>query len=151
MFRILTILIFVMIGGFDLSAQNHIVKFEEIQILQRKAPKPLVVLIATSWCKYCHAMKNTMIKDKKVASLLNEEFYTVFLDPEDKRDIFFAGKIFRHEAGLHELARELGMINGQIAYPSITVLNVKNEIVYQHDGFLSPNAMLYMLKKIVQN
>ena len=151
MLRILIIFIFVLIRVSDLSAQNRIVKFEEIKTLQDKAPKPLVVLIMTSWCKYCHAMKNTMTKDNKVAALLGEKFYTVFLDAENKNDIFFAGRTFKLKAGLHELARELGTIKGQISYPSITVLNVKNEIIYQHDGFLNPRAMLNMLEKIAKN
>ncbi|HEY1060384.1 MAG TPA: thioredoxin fold domain-containing protein [Daejeonella sp.] len=151
MLRILIIFIFVLVQVSELSGQNRIVKFEEIKTLQEKAPKPLVVLIMTGWCKYCHAMKNTMTKDNKVAVLLSEKFYTVFLDAEDKNDIFFAGRVFKNKAGLHELARELGTIKGQISYPSIAVLNVKNEIIYQHDGFLSPRIMLSILEKVAEN
>ncbi|MDP3467236.1 MAG: thioredoxin fold domain-containing protein [Daejeonella sp.] len=151
MLRILIVFIFVLMQVSDLQAQNRIVKFEEIKILQNKTPKPIVVLIMTSWCKYCHAMKNTMRKDSKVSALLNDKFYTVFLYAEDKNDIFFAGRIFKHKAGLHELARELGTIKGQISYPTITVLNSKNEIIYQHDGFLNPRAMLYLLQKVAKN
>ncbi len=151
MLRVLTIFIFMLIQVSHLSAQNRIVKFEEIKSFQDKAPKPMVVLIMTSWCKYCHAMKNTMTKDNKVAVLLNEKFYTVFLDAEDKQAIFFAGRSFKHKAGLHELARELGTKNGQVSYPTITVLNIKNEIIYQHDGFLSPRSMLNMLEKVAEN
>ena len=151
MLRILIIFIFVLIQGSELSAQNRIVKFEEIKTLQEKAPKPLVVLIMTSWCKYCHAMKNTMTRDPKVAAVMNEKFYTVFLDAEDKKEIFFAGRTFKHKAGLHELARELGTIKGKISYPTTTVLNIKNEIIYQHDGFLSPRTMLNILEKVAEN
>lgn len=149
--KILILFILFLIQVPDLPAQNHIVKFEEIKTLQDKAPKPIVVLIMTGWCKYCHAMKNTMTKDNKVAALLSEKFYTVFLDAEDKKDIFFAGKSFKYKAGIHELARELGTIKGRISYPTITVLNVKNEIIYQHDGFLNPRAMLYILEKMAKN
>ena len=85
----------------DLPAQNRIVKFEEIKVLNQKAPKPMVVLIMTSWCKYCHAMKNTMNKDKNVAALLNEKFYTVFLDAEDKSEITFAGRKFNLFTAIH--------------------------------------------------
>ncbi len=151
MLRILIIFIFFLIGVSDLPAQNRNVKFEEIKILQDKAPKPIVVLIMTSWCKYCHAMKNTMTKDNKVAALLGEKFYTVFLDAENKNDIFFAGRTFKHKAGMHELARELGTIKGQISYPTMTVLNIKNEIIYQHDGFLNPRSMLFILEKAAKN
>jgi len=151
MLRILIIFIFVLIRVSNLPAQNRIVKFEEIKALQLNTPKPIVVLIMTSWCKYCHAMKNTMTKNKNVATLLNEKFYTVFLDAEDKNDITFAGRNFKHKAGLHDLARELGTIKGQISYPTITVLNLKNEIIYQHDGFLSPRAMFSILEKVSKN
>jgi thioredoxin-related protein len=149
--RILIVFIFILIRVSDLPAQNRIVKFEEIKVLQQKAPKPMVVLIMTGWCKYCHAMKNTMTKDKNVAELLNEKYYTVFLDAEDKSEITFAGRNFKHKAGLHELARELGTIKGQISYPTITILNLKNEITFQHDGFLSPRAMFSILEKVSKN
>lgn len=149
--KILIVFILILIMISDLPAQNRIVKFEEIKVLNQKTPKPIVVLIMTSWCKYCHAMKNTMTKDKNVSELLKEKFYTLFLDPEDKNDIFFAGRNFKHKAGLHELAKELGTINGQVSYPTITVLNVKNEIIYQHAGFLSPRAMFSIFEKVSKN
>lgn len=149
--RALNIFIFMLIQISDLPAQNRIVKFEEIKVLQQNAPKPIVVLIMTSWCKYCHAMKNTMTKDKNVTNLLNEKFYTVFLNAEDKREITFSGRNFKHRAGLHDLARELGTIKGQISYPTVTVLNNKNEIIYQHDGFLSPRVMFSILEKVSKN
>lgn len=149
--RILILLLFALLKITNLQAQNRIVKFEEITVLQQNAPKPMVVLIMTSWCKYCHAMKNTMTKDKNVAALLNEKFYTVFLDAEDRSEIRFAGRNFQHRAGLHDLARELGTIKGQISYPTITILNLKNEITFQHDGFLSPRAMFSILEKVSKN
>ena len=149
--RILILFLFILIMVSDLPAQNRIVKFEEIKVLNQKAPKPMVVLIMTSWCKYCHAMKNTMTKDKNVAALLNEKFYTVFLDAEDKSEITFAGRKFKHRAGLHDLARELATIKGQVSYPTIAVLNLKNEIIYQHAGFLPPRAMFSILEKVSKN
>jgi thioredoxin-related protein len=149
--RILILFLFILIMVSDLPAQNRIVKFEEIKVLNQKAPKPMVVLIMTSWCKYCHAMKNTMNKDKNVAALLNEKFYTVFLDAEDKSEITFAGRKFKHRAGLHDLARELATIKGQVSYPTIAVLNLKNEIIYQHAGFMPPRAMFSVLEKVSKN
>ena len=149
--RILILFLFILIMVSDLPAQNRIVKFEEIKVLNQKATKPMVVLIMTSWCKYCHAMKNTMNKDKNVGALLNEKFYTVFLDAEDKSEITFAGRKFKHRAGLHDLARELATIKGQVSYPTIAVLNLKNEIIYQHAGFLPPRAMFSILEKVSKN
>ena len=151
MSKILIILSFFSILCGDLSAQIRKIEFKEIETLQLKTPKPLVVLIMTSWCKYCHAMKNIMNKDPNVLALLNDKFYTTFLDAEYKGEIFFAGRSFKNRTGLHELARELGTINGKISYPTIAILNTKNEIVYQYDGFLPPRTILTILKKIEQD
>lgn len=142
---------FVLSGVSNLSAQSHIVKFEEIKTLQEKAPKPLLALIMTSWCKYCHAMKNTMTRDKKVATILKEKFYTVFLDAtEDKNDILSAGRNFKHRSGLHELAKELATIKGQISYPTITILRTPSSDLFTStmDSFRH-KPMLYILKKSI--
>jgi thioredoxin-related protein len=130
--------------------QTHPVAFEDIKSLQFKESRPVAVLIMTSWCKYCHAMKNTMLKNKNISLLLSDKFYVVFLNAEEKKDIVFAGRRFKHKAGVHELARELTTINGKVSYPSFCVLNHKNEIIYQNDGFLSPDAMMFILKKITE-
>ncbi len=151
MLRIIIAFFIFMICCKGLPAQNRIVKFKEIKALQDKAPRPIVILIMTGWCKYCHAMKNTMTKNVQVAKLLNEKFYTLFLDAEDKNEIFFAGRSFINKTGVHELASELGMIKNQISYPTLTVLNIKNEIIYQYDGFLSPRLMFDLLGKIANN
>ena len=126
-------------------------QFEELKALQAVEPRPLVVLIRTDWCKYCHAMQNTMIKNPKVSQLLRNEFYTVFLDAEEKKNILFAGKEFKFRNGVNELATELATVNGRVSYPTFCILNAKNEIIYQYDGFLSPQALLYTLKKISGN
>ena len=135
---------------FQSFAQNRSGAFEDLQTLQVKDPRPVVVLVMTSWCKYCHAMKHIMLTHKKVSQQLSDKFYTVFLDAEGKQEITFAGKTFKHKAGLHELARELATIKGQVSYPTLCILNSKNEIIYQHDGYLSPAALSYTFKKIAE-
>lgn len=137
--------------AFNVIGQTQPVTFEELKELQVKDSKPIAVLIMTNWCKYCHAMKNTMLKNKSISKLLSDKFYVVFLNAEEKKDIFFAGRRFKYKAGVHELARELTTINGKISYPSFCILNNKNEIIYQKDGFLSPDAMMFILKKIAEN
>jgi len=127
------------------------VHFEELKALQAIEQRPVVILIRTDWCKYCHAMQNTMIKNSKVSQLLRNGFYTVFLDAEEKKTILFAGREFKFKKGVNELATELASVNGRVSYPTLCILNAKNEIIYQYDGFLSAKALEYTLKKISQN
>ncbi|MGB4398081.1 MAG: thioredoxin family protein [Daejeonella sp.] len=142
------IALFVILSAWNVSGQNRAVRFEEIKALQSLESKPLVVLIMTDWCKYCHAMQNTMLKSPKVSQLLRNKFYTVFLNAEEKKSIFFAGREFKYKQGANELAQELATINGRVSYPTLCILNAKNEIIYQYDGFLSAQAMEEILKKL---
>lgn len=137
-------------------AQVRPVSFEELRILQAAQARPVAVLITTNWCKYCHAMKNSMLKNKEISAVLAGSFYVIFLDAEENRDIYFAGRNFKFKpsgrnTGLHELAEQLGTINGQIAWPSLCFLNNKNEIIYQHDGFLDPSGLKLLLKELSLN
>ena len=148
--NLLTSLLFLLLI-LNVRGQNKPVQFEELKALQAAEPRPLVVLIRTDWCKYCHAMQNTMIKNPKVSQLLRNEFYTVFLNAEEKKNILFAGREFKFRYGVNELATELATVNGRVSYPTLCILNAKNEIIYQYDGFLSAQALENTLKKISGN
>ena len=150
MLRIISIFFLFYFFTFDVKGQTHPAAFEDLKVLQGKESRPVAILIMTSWCKYCHAMKNTMLKNKGISQLLSNKFYVVFLNAEEKKDILFAGRRFKHKDGVHELARELTTINGKISYPSFCILNYKNEIIYQKEGFLSPDEMMFVLKKITE-
>ena len=147
---LLTSLLFLLLI-LNVRGQNKPVQFEELKALQAAEPRPLVVLIRTDWCKYCHAMQNTMIKNPKVSQLLRNELYTVFLNAEEKKNILFAGREFKFRNGVNELATELATVNGRVSYPTLCILNAKNEIIYQYDGFLSVQAFENTLKKISGN
>lgn len=151
MFRRSAIALFILLSSGNVFGQNRALKFEEIQALQALNPKPVVVLVMTDWCKFCHAMQNTMHKNPRVSLLLRKSFYTVFLNAEEKKDIFFAGREFKFKQGVNELAKELATINGRISYPTLCIINARNEIIYQYDGFLTAQAMEYLLKKISDN
>ncbi|HXH98682.1 MAG TPA: thioredoxin family protein [Sphingobacteriaceae bacterium] len=135
-------------------AQVRPVQFEELKTLQEKEQKLVMVLIETDWCKYCQAMKHAISKNKQVSATLNKSFYTLFLNAEHKQTINFAGKRFIYKpnginTGSHQLANHLGTIEGQLWFPSICFLNAKNEIVYQHGGFLDSSSMLKLLNALV--
>lgn len=148
MYKSLVIALIFLLLTLNVRSQNKPVQFEELKALQTIEPKHVVVLIRTDWCKYCHAMQNAMLKNTKVSLLLRDKFYTVFLDAEEKKDIFFAGRDFKFKQGVNELATELATINGRVSYPTLCILNAKNEIIYQYDGFLSAQALEFTLKKI---
>ncbi len=134
-------------------AQMKQVKFEQLDSLQKIESRPVVIFFHTSWCKYCSSMKHTTFKNDKVIQLLNEKFYFVSFNVEEREDILFRGSLFKYKptganTGVHELAEQLGSINGELAYPGICFLNTKNEILYQGEGYISPKDFLFILTRL---
>ena len=134
-------------------AQIHTYEFEQIDSLQRVAPRPVFVFIHTKWCKFCAAMEQTSFKDKLNIETLNDKYYCVFFDAETKRDILFSNHLFKFKAtgnntGSHQLAEQLAFNDGQIAYPTICVLNPKKEIIFQHSSYLLTRELRQILVRL---
>ena len=150
--------ILVLIFGFILFPNNSFAQlktyqFEQIDSLQNIQKRKIIVFIHTDWCKFCGAMKNTTFKNKEVIAFLNNQFYFIDLNAEEKKTIYFQGKNYEfkptgNQTGINDLAKALATINGAISYPTLCVLNNKNEIVFQHNSFLNSVAFLRILNEL---
>ena len=132
-------------------AQLKTYSFEEMEQQMRKEARPVIVFIYTDWCKFCKIMQKRTFQDEEVVTKLNESFYFIWLDAEQKEPVSFRGATFRfipsgNNTGLHELAWQLGEIDGTIGYPTLTLLNSNYEIVFQKSDVLRPKAMLQLLE-----
>lgn len=135
------------------AAQVKPVQFEQLHTLQRQNEKLVMVLVETDWCKYCQALKHMILNDKRISGVLDTAYYTVFLNAESKYPINFAGRRFVYkpagvDTGVHELAEQLGSINGQLSFPSLCFLNSRHEIVYQYAGFLDAETLYKVLNTL---
>ena len=149
--------LFIFFGCFTIYAQErkgkevlNIFTFEEVEELHQQIPKPILVFLYTDWCKICFGMKKTTFKNKKVIQLINEKFYFIKLNAEEKQDITFLGKMFTYKpsgtnTGMHELADELGTIKKTITYPSTIILNTVFEIEAQLAGLYNAREMMDIL------
>ncbi len=154
--RLRKILLLTLIGlPLSIFAQLQSYSFTKIDSLQQNEKKNIVAFIHTDWCKYCQVMKNTTYKDEKVVALLNEHFWFADLNAEAKQDITFNGHTFKyqpngHHTGIHELAKELGSMDGKIAYPALCILNADHEIIFQYNQFLSSDDLLKVLNAVLE-
>lgn len=134
--------------------QDYAISFEALDSLHQQAPRPVVVFLHADWCKFCASMKNTTFQDKQIQELLSDKFYFVSFDGESKEDVRFLGNTFRYRpsganTGVHELAEQLGTKDGELSYPTVTFLNAKYEILYQHNGFLSAKKLKKVLNRLL--
>lgn len=130
--------------------------FQEAEQLAIKKPKPIVVFIHTSWCKYCKIMENRTFKNKEVIAELNANFYFVSIDAETKESITFNNHIFSFQpsgtnTGIHELATGLATIDNQVVYPTTTILDKDKTIVFQQHSLIRAVDLLSILAKTSDN
>jgi thioredoxin-related protein len=148
-FFILFIFFWAIPSGF---AQLKTYSFEEVAELSKENPKPIVVFIHTSWCKYCKIMENSTFKNQEVVTLLNGAFYFISFDAETKNTITFNNYTFKFKpkgqnTGIHELATALATINNEVVYPTITVLDTDLSILFQKHSFQNAKEFVSILEK----
>lgn len=134
-------------------AQLESYTFSEVDSLQKVSQKNTVIFIHTDWCKYCQTMKNSSFKDKEVVNLLNENFWFAELMAEEKEDIAFNGHTFEYKptgsnTGIHELAEQLGTVDGKVSYPTLCILNPDYEIIFQYNQFINSTDLQTILTQL---
>ncbi len=134
-------------------AQLHSVSFEQIDSLQNVEKRKTIIFIQTEWCQFCHAMKNTTFKNEAIINQLNDAFYFIDFNAEEKRTVVFNKTSFQFKptgntSGTHELAIALGTIDKQLNFPVLCVLNSENEIIFMHSGYLNPKEFKLILAKL---
>ncbi|MDO5615253.1 MAG: thioredoxin family protein [Cruoricaptor ignavus] len=140
---------------FSVSAYAQIenTNFEDIETKQNHEPKFHIVFLHTDWCKHCKTMEKTTLQNKEIAELINTKFYFSKLNGEEQRKITFYGKSYYflpkgRNNGTHELATKIGTLNGILTYPTLILLNPKNEIIFQLQGFVTAKDLRNLLESV---
>lgn len=107
-------------------------------------PKMLYIDLYTDWCGWCKHMDNTTLKNKEVVNTLNEHFYPIKFNAEQKETIQFNGTEFifidNGFRGYHELA--LSLTNGELGYPNFVILDEEFSRVLVSPGFKESSAVM---------
>jgi thioredoxin-related protein len=143
--RTFLFLVFVSIS-LTITAQESKVKwytFEEAVELNKKNQKKIFIDVYTDWCGWCKKMDATTFTNPQIAKILNEEYYAVKFDAEQKEDITFRGHTYKFIAtgqrGYHELAAAL--LQGKMSYPSVAYLNEQSELLTSVPGYYTPDRL----------
>lgn len=141
---------FISLNGY---AQLKSLQFGQLDSLQLEFRKPVVVILHTEWCQYCAAMINAAKTNPKIYDKLNNDFYFVMLDAEDKRDIRFNNRVYHYKPnglsnGFNELAVDLTKDRGGLVFPNLIFLDNRNNVFYNYPGYLGPKDFLTLLNDI---
>jgi len=123
----------------DTPAEGSVkwITFEEAIKKSKTEKRPIFIDVYTDWCGWCKVMDKNTFNDPQVAKLLNEKFYAVKFDAEQKEDVIFNGSTFKFVAsganGYHELAAAL--LNNQLSYPTVVFLTENFEMIQPLAGY----------------
>ena len=125
-------------------------EFEEAVQKNELEPKKLFIDVYTDWCGWCKKMDASTFKDPKVIQEMNDNFYAVKLDAEQKEDIIFKGRTFKFidqgRRGYHELAAAL--LNNKMSYPSFVLMSEEMEVIQPLPGYKSAEDLTPILSFI---
>ena len=119
------------------------ISFEKAVELNKTNPKPILIDVYTDWCGFCHKMDATTYQNEIVVNYINDNYYAVKFDAEQKETVNYKGKSFKFikngRKGVHEFAYAL--LNGKLSYPSTVFFNKNNELVEAVPGYLKSPDM----------
>jgi len=116
--------------------------FEEAVEINKKAPRKIFVDVYTDWCGWCKKMDVNTFNNPTVAEYLNEKYYPVKFNAEQRESIVFRDHTFKFIAqgarGYHELAAAL--LNNKLSYPTVVFLDEDFNMIQPLPGYQQPNT-----------
>lgn len=121
---------------------------EEAEAAVQKEPRKVVIDVYTDWCGWCKRMDKTTFQNEVIVDYINENYYAVKLNAEQKDSIRFNGKTYKFvkqgRRGYHELAAIL--LQGKMSYPSIVYLNENLELLQPVPGYMNAKQFEKVIK-----
>lgn len=111
--------------------------FEQAVEKSKTEKRKIFIDVYTDWCGWCKVMDKNTFSEPLIAKILNEQFYPVKFDAEQKEDVVFNGNTFKFVAygnkGSHQLA--MALLNNQLAYPTVVFLDEEFRMIQPLQGY----------------
>lgn len=116
--------------------------FEEAAAKTTQNPKMVFVDVYTDWCGWCKKMDKDTFSDPEVIAYINEHFYPVKMNAENKKRKFtFRDKEYT-EATMAATMRVR-------SYPNFVIMDASMENITQYPGYREPEPFLTGLTGIL--
>lgn len=123
---------------------------KEMQALQKKKPKKVLINISTGFCNSCKVMSKTTFVDTSIASYIDKNFYLVNFDAESSDTIYFNNEKFYKQliSGFPLNTFAAKVTGGRLTLPAIAILDEQLNTIdvlgmYQHPKNLKPVLQYY--------
>lgn len=131
----------------------HWISIEEAEAASKKEPRKILIDVYTDWCGWCKRMDVETFQEEEIVQFVNENYYAVKLDAEQKDSIIFRGRTYKFvktkRKGYHELAATL--LQGKMGYPSIVYLDENLNTIRPWPGYKKPKEYKQILSYIAED
>jgi len=121
----------------------HWLSMEEAYEQNKINPKKWMIDVSTEWCGWCKRMDATTFSDPLIIKYVNDNYYAVALDGEEKNDITIDSTTYKFVAegrrGYNELPATL--MQGKMSYPTIVFMNSDMQVYQAIPGYKSKNDL----------
>ena len=123
--------------------------FEEAMAAVKIEKRKVLVSVYADWCGWCKQMDKTTFQDPTIIKYINEKYYPVKLNAEQKEDIVTPDKVYKfekgegNERGYHQLASTLTM--GRLELPSTVFLDENFRIIQPIPGYKDARTFEMMM------
>lgn len=137
------------------GANNKIqwVTIEQAAQMSKKNPKKVFIDVYTDWCGWCKKMDADTFTHPDIIKYMNENYYAVKFDGEQRSTVKFNGKDYKFVAngrkGYNELSVEL--LDGRMSYPSVVFLDERLKKIQAIPGYKAPKDMDMILNYFGEN
>ncbi|MEX2485256.1 MAG: thioredoxin family protein [Brumimicrobium sp.] len=147
-----SVLFCLLLFGENAIAQLNTYTFEKLDSLQKIEERPVFIFFHTDWCKYCLAMEQNVFSNDEVIELINNNFYFISFDAEQKESVTHDGETFEYESngvnsGKNTIVYRYAKDNGEVRFPSLVFL-WKSKTIYQENSYLNKEELIQILTKI---
>jgi thioredoxin-related protein len=115
---------------------------------QGKQPKKVFIDVYTDWCGWCKKMDKDTFEHPEISAYLNQNFYPVKLNAEQREEIVFQNYSFKYvpkgRRGYHEFAASL--MEGKMSYPTVVFLSEDYKILQRIPGYLDVKSFDMIMK-----
>ncbi len=120
--------------------------FTKTEALSKTNKKKILVSLYTDWCGWCKKMDKETFTDKRIIASVNNDFYPIKFNAEQKGTVLFMEREFKYMAQYktHEIA--IALTGGELSYPSTIILDENFEFIDRIPGYVSADAMADILE-----
>ena len=140
MHKLLLVIFFALVCLSKTYTQVESIRWYSIQqaeALMKKEKRKIFIDVFTNWCTACKSMEQATFMQQNIAKYLNDNYYPVKLDAEERNDINFRRKtyhfVMQSGVGFNELAAEF--LKGQLSYPTVVFLDEDLNLIQAIQGF----------------